>query len=133
MLPGEKCILGLSDPFDESDSLFDSLNLINLIGDPNLSSPSSSTSSSCKCGKRESCFNELLTHQTSSRCDFEESKCMCGNKESCTGSNPWCIKDTCKCSIQNDYYENGDGSTKGTCSGENEKCMEDGTCKGLIK
>ena len=126
-MDGEKCVSEIVDPFLGSDLLFDSFSFAR---ESRTAPPRPPTSQSCQCGKRESCFDEHTLSQTSSRCDFEASKCMCGNKEECTGAVPWCIEKICKCSSQPNHYVKGDGTLKGTCTGENEKCMDDGACKG---
>ena len=128
---GEKCISSSTNSLKiGEDLLFGSLEL---LGDFNISSSPSSaprSSKSCKCGIQDTCYNEKLSIQASSRCDFEKGICMCGQVEECSGSKPHCVQQTCKCSNQQSQYVEGDGSTRGTCSGENEKCLADGSCQG---
>ena len=128
---GEKCISESSNPFQSKDLLFGSLEL---LGDFKLTSspPSRPASKSCKCGIRDSCYNDKLSIQTSSRCDFEKAKCMCGELEACTGPKPWCVQQACTCSNHESRYIQGDGSQKGSCLGGNEKCMPDGSCQGIL-
>ena len=85
------------------------------------------TLTTCSCGGKKSCAG----NQSSSRCDPEEGMCMCGNMNACYEPTPWCVEEKCKCSNEESYYVKGDGSIKGTCQGEKEKCMADGTCVGM--
>ena len=127
---GEKCISGSSNPFPGKDILFGSLEI---LGNFNISSAPSSTSitfKECKCGIQDSCYNEKSDIQASSRCDFEKGMCMCGEMEECSGFKPWCVQQTCKCSNHDTEFVRGDGSIQGSCLGENEKCMADGSCQG---
>ena len=131
---GEKCISGMSNPFQDKDLLFGSLELlgnINITEVPTLRTSQPLSSKNCKCGIRESCYNENSNIQTSSRCDFDKGMCMCGEMDECSGSKPWCVHNTCRCSNHESQFVEGDGSVKGSCLGESEKCMADGSCQDL--
>ena len=46
----------------------------------------------------------------------------------CSGTTPRCDSGTCKCSKTANALDEGDGTTKGSCSGSNEKCQMSGSC-----
>ena len=46
----------------------------------------------------------------------------------CSGTTPRCDSGTCKCSKTANAFDEGDGTTKGSCSGSNEKCQMSGSC-----
>ena len=134
-IDGEHCVPALPDPFQDSDLFFISLLSMGDSGDIKSFEPP--TSSGCRCGNRESCQDRTGLTQAVSKCNSEENKCMCGNAEACTGPTPWCITDpvdrlshTCMCSVHESDFVPGNGTVKGSCSRQNEKCMEDGKCRG---
>ena len=118
---GETCVHGLSAPVLNSDSLFKSLSF---FGDDGVYSSPAPTN--CKCGKNRSCEG----NKSATSCDPKNDSCVCGSLPECSGSTPWCIEDKCQCSSVTTHYGKGDAQSQGTCVGENEKCMTDGTCGG---
>ena len=58
--------------------------------------------------------------------------CQCGVNFDLTcqkdSQYPFCVDGGCKCSKNEDKYEKGDGTTRGTCNSPFEKCQASGLC-----
>ena len=58
--------------------------------------------------------------------------CKCGTANPCTGTTPVCDSNACSGCKKTDGSA-GDGSTKGDCPRQTDKCQSDGSCKGKIR